>query len=125
MEKFPDIEYVALDLSLNRLTLLAQQYPRAGIHYGDFFSYTGKKHDVVMALEVTMHIPPTLVDSFCKKMIASASKAVITIDYYPAQERDVQLLEFNFLHDYPKLLQRPKRTQVNYVQSMFVKKLRG
>lgn len=118
IRQISDAEYLALDLSYERLSMIDDKtVGRKVIDYMDFIP--AKKYDLIIAVEVLMHIPPDIIEEFVQKM-KSMANWIITIDYDPQEPRDIVLADHNFLHDYNKLLPAAEINQVNYVQKMRV-----
>ena len=119
IRKISDAEYLALDLSYDRLKMIDDKtIGRKVIDFMDFNSIE-RRYDLIIAVEVLMHIPPDIITQFVAKMKVMG-KTLITLDYDPQEPRDIVLAEHNFLHDYKKLLPFAEINQVNYVQKMRV-----
>lgn len=119
-------QYTAMDLSYHRLKEI--QDKSIGRIVGDFMTYdpldmgedTNTPHyDLILAIEVLMHIPPNIVEKFVEKM-KHYTDTIIVLDYDPEQPRQITLADHNFLHNYDKLFPDATVTQVNYVQKMRV-----
>lgn len=110
--------YTAMDISYDRLKMILDK--SVGRIVGDFYTHNELLHyDLVLAIELLMHIPPDIIDRFVQKM-KDHGKTIIILDYDPEQPRDIELADHNFLHDYDKLFDGATVTQVNYVQKMRV-----
>lgn len=118
--------YTAMDISYERLKQILDK--SVGRIVDDFMTYdpidmgedTDTPHyDLILAVEVLMHIPPNIIDKFVKKMKQYAD-TIIILDYDPEQPRDIKLADHNFLHNYDKLFPSAAITQVNYLQKMRV-----
>jgi cyclopropane fatty-acyl-phospholipid synthase-like methyltransferase len=111
-----DAEYLALDLSYDRLAMIDDK--TVGRKVADFMDfYPEKQYDLIIAVEVLLHIPPDILERFVEKM-KMYGKNIITLDYDPKEPRDIIVAEHNFLHDYDKLFPNAEINQVNYVQKM-------
>lgn len=111
-------QYMALDLSYHRLKQIRDK--SIGRIVGDFYTHNSiQKYDLILAIEVLMHIPPNIIDKFVEKM-KRHGKTIIILDYDPEQPRDIELADHNFQHDYDKLFPDATVTQVNFVQKMRV-----
>lgn len=111
-----DGTYTAMDLSYERLKQI--QDKSIGRIVADFMDYPlDTNYDLILAIEILMHIPPDIIDKFVTKMKRHC-KTIISLDYDPKMERDIVLADHNFLHDYDKLFPNAKINQVNYVQKM-------
>lgn len=111
-------QYTAMDLSYHRLKQITDK--SIGRIVGDFYTHNQiMKHDLILAIEVLMHIPPDIIESFVDKMKLHAD-TIIVLDYDPEEYRDIELADHNFLHNYDKLFPDAEITQVNYVQKMRV-----
>ena len=109
-------EYTAMDLSYHRLKQITDKTIKRILL--DFMDYKEKKHyDLILAIELLMHIPPDIIVKFVEKM-KSYADTIITLDYDPKQPRDIELADHNFLHDYGKLFGDATTVQVNHVQKM-------
>lgn len=113
-----DCNYTAMDISYHRLSQIKDK--TIGRIVGDFFSKKDiSKYDMILAIELLMHIPPNIIEDFVEKMKRHAN-TIIVLDYDPEQPRDIELADHNFLHDYDKLFPDAKVTQANYVQKLRV-----
>jgi len=111
-----EAKYLALDLSYDRLKQIKDKSIDKKV--GDFMDFEGVKADLVLAVELLMHIPPDIIEDFVAKMKIYANDTIIILDYDPEQPRDIELADHNFLHDYDRLFPNAKSYQVNYVQKM-------
>lgn len=111
-------DYTALDLSYDRLKQIQDKSVLRTV--SDFVTWQKPKdvkYNLILAIEVLMHIPPDLIDDFVAKM-KLYSDTIVVLDYDPEQPRDIELADHNFLHDYNKLFPNAEIHQVNYVQKM-------
>ncbi len=109
--------YLALDLSYDRLKQIDDKTVQRKVE--DFVDFEPEQYDLILAIEVLMHIPPDILEDFIEKMKRHA-KWIITLDYDPKETRDIELADHNFLHDYDRLLPNAKKTQVSHVQKLRV-----
>lgn len=114
-----EAKYLALDLSYDRLKQIKDKSIDKKV--ADFFTYASPdfgQYDLVLAVELLMHIPPDIIEDFVAKMKIYANDTIIILDYDPEQRRDIELADHNFLHEYDRLFPDAKSYQVNYVQKM-------
>jgi len=109
--------YHACDVSPNRTKLVKLESvinePFQSIKFD-------RKYDLVIAVEVLMHIPPIEIKSFIEKMYDISDKHIVTLDYYPKGESFTLFDPFNFIHEYPELFKgRVNHKYISELQSMF------
>ncbi len=112
--------YTAMDISYERLKQILDK--SVGRIVDDFYTHDfpiGLRYDLIIAVELLMHIPPDIIDKFVEKMKLYAN-TIIILDYDPAQPRDIEMADHNFLHDYDKLFAGATVTQVNHSQKLRV-----
>ena len=102
----PKASYTGLDLSL---TMIAAAHDRLGADaelvdsaLGDF-KPKSRTWDLVIAVEVLMHVPPEGVVKAVRKLDRLAVAHIVTLDWATPLPRK-RTAEHNFLHDYPALL---------------------
>ena len=113
-------KYTAMDLSYDRLKMILDKSVERIVD--DFYTYSSPDfpvYDLILAVELLMHIPPDIIDKFVEKM-KLYGKTIIVLDYDPEQPRDIELADHCFLHDYDKLFPESIVVQVNYVQKLRV-----
>jgi SAM-dependent methyltransferase len=76
--------------------------------------------DLVIASEVLLHIPPTDIQRACHNLLSMTGKYLITVDW--TQPVSGPIAEWNWLHDYDKLL-KPDVEIVSGLQSIFLKRM--
>ena len=111
--------YTAVDISKERL------YQINGVNtvVGDILNDNHlMKHDLVLAVELLLHIPPDKVKKAIDNMKSLANKYVISIDYYP-NDKTKKLMNHNFIHDYPELYGNAKQIKINNKHSLFLWKV--
>jgi len=108
-------DYTAIDLSYDRLSQIEDKTVTRKVI--DFMDYEEKHFDLILAVEVLMHIPPDILKEFIDKMKRMAN-TIITIDYDPHEPREIKLADHNFLHDYDVLFPNSDTNQISYVQKM-------
>ncbi len=113
-----EAQYTAMDISYDRLKQIKDK--TIGRIVSDFYTYAEDCHyDLILAVELLMHIPPDIIEKFVEKMKRYAD-TIIVLDYDPEQTRDIEMANHNFLHNYDKLFPDATVTQVNYLQKMRV-----
>lgn len=113
-------QYTAMDISYHRLKQITDK--TIGRIVSDFMDYASPSfdtYDLILAVEVLMHIPPNIIEDFVEKMKRHAD-TIIVLDYDPDIPRDIEMADHNFLHNYDELFPEAKVTQVNFVQKMRV-----
>ena len=101
---FPLIKkYCAIDVSQDQIKVAREICPSNITFWcNDVESYHAKQqYDLVIAVELLMHIKPDKIYQIVQKMIAWSKKHVINVDYY--EENPIELEEHNFCHDYPEI----------------------
>ena len=78
---------------------------------------TDERWDLVIAVEVLMHIPPSDIEAACDKLRSMAKRWVVTCDW--TQPLGKPTGEHNWLHDYRALL-RPTREVPVGRQTIFI-----
>ena len=109
--------YTAIDISYDRLKQIDDSTITRKVI--DFVDFDPDEYDLILAVELLMHIPPDILEDFVEKMKYHA-RWIITVDYDPEDPRDIKLADHNFLHEYDKLLPNAIKTQINYVQKLRV-----
>lgn len=83
-----------------------------------------EKFDLVLGIEILMHIVPEEIHQFISKMWNHTNSQMITLDYYPLPEYAFpKLAEHNFLHQY--LLNFDKDLPGAYVREIRVSNLQS
>jgi len=107
----------ACDVSLERTKLVNLE----GVITKPFQSIKfDRKYDLVIAIEVLMHIPPEEIKTFIEKTYDISNKHIVTLDYYPKGERFTLFDPFNFIHEYPELFKgKVNHKYISESQSIF------
>ena len=91
-----------LDLEPKRVAATAERTGARGICSSLQDFTTDQRWDLVIAVEVLMHIPPKDIQSACDKLLALASRWVVTCDW--TQPTHKPTAKHNWLHPYAELL---------------------
>lgn len=116
--------YDGIDLTPERIVIAhdkLSKYPQFNISYSTFQDYIPiHKYDLVMAIEVLMHIQPKDIEAVIEKMFSMSENYVITCDYY--SKNPPRLARHVFNHDYDKLFSgfNVRRIDLEYEQSLFI-----
>jgi len=98
---FPNItKYCAIDISQDQLKIAKEICP-SGITFwcNDVLNYHAKQqYDLVIAVELLMHIKPENIKVMVDKMIDWSKHHIVSVDYY--EEKPIELQPHNFCHDY-------------------------
>lgn len=103
----PGVRYAGIDLSGDMLASARRRIPDGAFQQVGLAAFRPpRKWELVIAVEVLMHIPPGRIGGAVRRLRALSSHHVVTIDWTkPGPEP----AEHNFCHDYGALL-RPTRT---------------
>jgi len=108
-DNFQIDEYKGIDLSEYRIKEAKNAVnndPRYSFQVAPFqFMDVQKKYDLVIAIEVLMHVPPKEFPFVYGKMLGLAEYDVVSLDYSPGKGMEEPLEPHNFLHDYPSIIQ--------------------
>ena len=96
-----------LDLEPKRVAATAGRTGATGICSSLQDFTTDQRWDLVIAVEVLMHIPPSDIGQACDKLLALANRYVVTCDWTEPLRK--QTAKHNWLHPYAELL-RPTRS---------------
>lgn len=102
-DNFDTSIYDAMDISQDQINKAISLTKENRINYrcmniSDLDYYT--KYDLILAVEVLMHIPPLAIHDIIRKLV-NKSTHFIHIDYY--EQRPIHLAEHNFNHNYPEI----------------------
>lgn len=109
-------EYVLLDISKDQLqnarmylekNLGAAILEKVDVKYiqCNFMDFVNleNKFDLVLAVEVLMHVLPKDIQKAIDALISVSQKNVLTIDWYEHKKPEKEIAAHNFIHDYPTL----------------------
>ena len=100
----PAIAYTGIDLSPAMLETAREELPGAELLETSLEAFKPKNQwDLVIAVEVLMHVPPEGVVKAVRKLDRLAAAHIVTLDWTTPLPRK-RTAEHNFLHDYPVLL---------------------
>ena len=109
LENFPIKKYVALDLSpdqLNNAKNLCKGYDNVTFVQStiqDF--YPDEKFDLVLGVEVLLHVLPEEIDDVIKKLVSLTKKHLVHIDWYEDRLPKIRS-PHNFIHEYKKIYRK-------------------
>lgn len=101
-QRWPGVQYTAIDLSLDRLMSARARAPRVEFIHSMVQSFRPHRTwDLVLAVEVLMHIPASDIASVIDRLFTFARRNVVTLDW--AVPIDRPIAPWNDLHDYAEL----------------------
>ena len=111
IKNFDIKKYHAIDISsdrINRTKKLTSKYAdklQLKLIQSSFQDFQSReKYDLVIAVEVLMHVPPEEVGSFVKKMKSLSKKYIFNLDYYPKKghewKRIFRRISFIIIHQF-------------------------
>lgn len=99
----PAAPYTGIDLSPDMLALASERVPTGEFHQSALADYRpGHKFDLVLAVEVLMHVPPDELDRTVRKLLRLTGRHLVTVDWTTPLPR-MKTAAHNFLHDYAVL----------------------
>ncbi len=99
---WPDAHYDACDLSPERIAIAAEELPDVGFQVASLQEFVPhRRYDLVLAVEVLMHIPPPQIGSAVDTLCALSGRDVVSLDWTEPINRPVA--PWNFIHDYEAL----------------------
>ena len=100
----PDADYTGIDVSPEQLVSARGRLgPEAILVLADLRSWKPNgRYDLVLAIEVLMHLPPAEVSAAVRMLRASARHTLVTLDWDQPIDRPPS--GHDFLHDYATLL---------------------
>lgn len=127
LKNFEIRQYKAFDLSqdqINNAKKLCNNY-NVEFEVSTIEDYVDtKKYDLVIGVEILMHVPPEMIISAIENLSKFSNKHMINIDFY----EDIsitKLAKHNFLHQYGSIynqlenIQKVNRIKINDKQSLF------
>lgn len=112
LDNFEIKQYKAFDLSsdqINNAKKLCDNY-NVDFEVSSIQDYDDlKKYDLVMGVEILMHVPPELITTAVKKLSTFSKKYLINVDYYENQP-NTTLAKHNFLHPYEEIYNQLDKT---------------
>lgn len=106
----PTARITVSDLNPDRVAATVARIPGAtGIRSAIQDITSDARWDLVLCVEVLMHIPPSDIEAACHKLRALSARYVVTCDWTEPLADGRQPKAHNWLHDYAHLL-RPTRT---------------
>jgi cyclopropane fatty-acyl-phospholipid synthase-like methyltransferase len=120
-ERWPDATYTAIDLSPERLESAARKAPGVEFVEATVQGYkTRRKWDLVLAVEMLMHVPEDEVAAVVERLCGLSRRWVVSLDW--SEPIAGEIAPWNALFDYPALygerLVRAER--VGPLQSLYV-----
>lgn len=95
----PGVEYTGIDLSPDMLASARQKVPAGRFLRSSLRNVAVRQYDLVIAVEVLMHVPPKNVEAAMRKLRA-LGRHVVTVDWTTPVTKPAP---HNFLHDYSAL----------------------
>lgn len=108
----------AIDPSADQLSAAKALAPGAELLRSTIQDFDDDRHwDLVVAIEVLMHIPPSDMQTVADKLRSLARRHIVTLDWTDPVERPTA--PHNFRHDYPALFGEPTEKVQLGAQSLF------
>lgn len=106
----PDVDYTGIDISEEQLTAARRRLgPKARLVTGDIRALPTRKYDLVLAIEVLMHLPPSDIGPVAATLRRLARGHLVTLDWEaPGSEAG----GYCWGHDYAALFPGASRTVV-------------
>jgi trans-aconitate methyltransferase len=103
-ERWPDVPITALDLSTEQLASLQSAVPRVQTVESTIQGFTSRrKWDLVLAVEVLMHVPPDQIEKVVGKLRRLARTNLVSVDWAVPYGDTRELGGTDFCHDYAAL----------------------
>jgi trans-aconitate methyltransferase len=99
---WPDASYTGIDISPDRIKEARERLPeRAELITTDLLNFKpGNGYDLVVAVEVLMHVRPPDLSTAISRMKGWANRWVYTLDWTQALHPDDPVAPWNFRYDY-------------------------
>lgn len=111
--------YRGFDLSPERVAAARRRVPEAELQVASILSYEGLSADLVLAVEVLMHVPPAELERTVARLVGLSHRYLVTLDW--SQEVEGEIAPWNFRHDYLAVYDGlPMRQYQLDLQSIFV-----
>ena len=93
--------YTAIDVSPDQIRAASQRVPDVSYTCTSIedFQADGRQWDLVLAVEVLMHVPPESITEVTQKLLSLSSRHVVTVDWVGLGD----LASHNWVHDYRAL----------------------
>ena len=127
LENFEIKQYKAFDLSQDQIHNAKKLCDNYNVEFevSAIQDYVDtKKYDLVIGVEILMHVPPEIISSTIEKISRFSNKHMINIDFYE-DTPTTKLAKHNFLHQYVSIynqldkIQNVDRIKINEKQSLF------
>lgn len=103
----PAAAYTGIDLSPDLLASARDRVPTGEFHETVLVDYKpGHKFDLVLAVEVLMHVPPDALPAAVRALERLSERQIVTLDWTTPLPR-MKVAAHNFLHDYSVLAKGP------------------
>lgn len=111
-------DYTGIDLSPDMLASARKRMPDATLIETSLDDFTTKaKYDLVLAVEMLMHVPPADVAKAIRKLDRLSARYIVTCDWTTPLPR-MKVAAHNFIHDYPALLSAAPFGRVREVRTI-------
>ena len=102
-DKWPNASYTGVDISPDRIAEARAALPEhAALEVADLLEFdTDESFDLVVAVEVLMHIPPEQVEDAVERLQLWSHRHIYTVDWDTPIDKPIA--SHNFLHDYVEL----------------------
>ena len=103
----------ALDVNAERVASTIRRVPgTVGVHSNIVDFSTDQRWDLVIAVEVLMHVPPEGIEAACDNLRRLSAGWIVTCDWTEPLPASKQRAEHNWLHDYQRLLSPARSVRV-------------
>jgi 2-polyprenyl-3-methyl-5-hydroxy-6-metoxy-1,4-benzoquinol methylase len=114
--KRPYLEYTGLDISPDALTLARQAIPGGTFLNVPVQEAPLHRYDLVLSVEVLMHVPPDEVQAVAVRMLEMAHRHLVVVEW--ADAIDGLPSAHNWRHDYRRLFPGARRVPIG-LQALF------
>ena len=130
LENFPIKKYHGFDISPDQIEntrKLCSKFTNAEFEISKINEFKSPdKFDLVIGVEVLMHIPPNEIQNTILKLVGLSNHHFINLDWFPSEIPNSNNLEpHNFIHPYHQiyesnpLVQNVKKYQISDLQAIF------
>lgn len=102
-----------LDVNAERVASTIRRVPGTiGVHSNIVDFSTDQRWDLVIAVEVLMHVPPEDIEAACDNLRRLSARWIVTCDWTEPLPAGKERAEHNWLYDYARLLSPTRSVRV-------------